>query len=61
MIRRMSPPYVTGDRSKDWIKEDKVHIEVENACDFEEEDVFKDFQMIVIFFVIQDKVLTSFV
>ena len=42
MIRRMSPPYVTGDRSKDWIKEDKVHIEVENACDFEEEDVFKD-------------------
>ena len=42
MMRRMSPPYVPGDRSQDWIKEDKVHVEEENVCDFEEEDVFTD-------------------
>ena len=36
MMRRMSTPYVPGDRSQDWIKEDKVHIEEENDCDFVE-------------------------
>jgi hypothetical protein len=36
MMRRMSPPYVPGDRGQGRIKEDKVHIEEENACDFTE-------------------------
>ena len=39
MMRRMSLPYVPGD----WTKEDEVHVEVENTCDFNEEDVLKDF------------------
>ena len=42
MMRRMSPPYVTGDRSQDWIKEDEEHSGEEKTCHFEE-DVFEDF------------------
>ena len=36
MMRRMSPPYIPGDRSQDWIKEDEEHVEKENAFDFVE-------------------------
>lgn len=43
MKRKMSPPYVLGDRSQEWIKEDEVHVEEDNACDYEEVDVFKAF------------------
>ena len=43
MRKMMSPPILPVDRCQDCIKEDEVHNKEENACDFEEEDVFKYF------------------
>ena len=41
VMRKMSAPYVPGDRSQDWIKKDEEQCEEEKTSDFEE-DICKD-------------------
>ena len=43
MRKMMLLPILPVDRCQDFIKENELHNKDENACDFEEEDVFKYF------------------
>lgn len=42
MLRKMEAPYVPGDRSQDWIKEDEEYCEAEKTSDLDQ-DTFEDF------------------